>query len=239
MRQGFHVLAYLLGGDFGVNLGGLYVRVSQKAAHRFDGYAVRQKHGRGVRVACDMVGQAYLEAALSAYIFEYLVTTAVARNGENMTVPCQPLVFLDDTLGNVQKADVRFGVGLLSSGDYPQVAVEECLQAVGGEVLHVRIRQTREHRKDEQVPYKLVGGVLHRCVHERLYLRLGEVAPVHAFGRVDISGKGIKGQTSVVSRYRNDVLQRNHVAPHGIGAAFLLRAQKILEIVDEREVEFL
>ena len=84
-----------------------------------------------------------------------------------------------------------------------------------------------------------MGGVLHRCIHERLYLRLGKVAPVHAFGRVDISGKGIERQTPVVPRYRNDVLQRNHVAPHGIGAAFLLRAQKILEIVDEREVEFL
>ena len=239
MRQGFHVLAYLLGGDFGVNLGGFYVRVSQKAAHRFDGYAVRQKYGRGVRVACHMVGQTYLEAALSAYIFEYLVAASVTRNGENMTVPCQPLVFLYDTLGNVQKADVRFGVGLLSSGDYPKVAVEECLQVVGGEVLHVRIRQTREHRKDEQVPYKLVGGVLHGCVHERLYLRLGEVAPVHVFGRVDISGKGIERQTPVVPCNGNDVFQHNHVAPHGIGAAFLLRAQKILEIVDEREVEFL
>ena len=239
MRQGFHVLAYLLGGDFGVNLGGFYVRVSQKAAHRFDGYAVRQKHGRGVRVSCNMVGQTHLETVLSAYIFEYFVTTAVARNGENMTVPSQSLVFLYDTLGNVQKTDVRFGVGLLSSGDYPQVAVEECLQAVGGEVLHVGIRQTRENRKDEQVPYKFMGGVLHRCVHKRLYLRLGEVAPIHAFGRVDISGKGIKGQTPVVSRYRNDVFQHNHVAPHGIGAAFLLRAQKVLEVVDEREVEFL
>ena len=236
MRQGFHVLAYLLGGDFGVNLGGFYVRVSQKAAHRFDGYAVRQKYGRGVRVTCNMVGQTHLETALSAYIFEYLVATAVTRNGENMTVPSQSLVLLYDTLGNVQKADVRFGVGLLSSGDYPQVAVEECLQAVDGEVLHVRIRQTRENRKDEQVPYKLVGGVLHRCVHERLYLRLGEVAPIHAFGRVDISRKRVERQTSVVSRYRNDVFQHNHVAPHGIGAAFLLRAQKILEVVDEREV---
>ena len=156
-----------------------------------------------------------------------------------MTVPSQSLVLLYDTLGNVQNADVRFGVGLLSSGDYPQVAVEECLQEVGGEVLHVRIRQTREHRKDEQVPYKFMGGVLHGCVHERLYLRLGEVAPVHIFGRVDISGKGIKGQTPVVSRYRNDVFQHNHIAPHSIGAAFFLRAQKILEVVDEREVEFL
>ena len=183
-----------------------------------------------------MVGQAHLETALSAYIFEYLVATSVTRNGENMTVPSQPLVFLDDTLGNIQKADVRFGVGLLSSGDYPQVAVEECLQAVGGEVLHVRIRQTRENRKDEQVPYKFMGGVLHGCIHERLYLRLGEVAPVHVFRRVDISGKGIERQTPVVPRYGNDVFQHNYVAPHGIGAAFLLRAQKILEIVDEREV---
>ena len=109
-------------------------------------------------MACNVIGQTYLEAALSAYLFKYLVATSVTRNGENMTVPSQSLVLLDDTLGNVQKTDVRFGVGLLSSGDYPKIAVEECLQAVGGEVLHVRIRQTREHRKDEQVPYKLVGG---------------------------------------------------------------------------------
>ena len=79
-----------------------------------------------------MIGQAHLETALSAYLFEYLVAVSVTRNGENMTVPSQPLVFLYDTFGNVQKTDVRFGVGLLSSGDYPQVAVEECLQAVGG-----------------------------------------------------------------------------------------------------------
>ena len=239
MRQGFHVLAYLLGGDFGVYLRGLDVRVPQQAAHGFDGYAVRQKYGRGVRVAGNMIGQAHLETALSAYLFEYLVATAVARNGENMTVPCKSLVFLDDTLGNVQKTDVRFGVGFLPSGDYPQVAVEECLQAVGGEVFHVRVRQTREHGKDEQVPYEFMVGVLHRCVHERLYLLLGKVAPIDAFGRVDVPCKGVERQTPVVPRYGNDVFQHDHVAPHGIGAAFLLRAQKILEVVDEREVEFL
>ena len=143
-------MAYLLGGDFGVNLGGFYVRVPQKAAHRFDGYAVRQKYGRGVRVACHMVGQTHLEAALSAYIFEYLVTTAVTRNGENVTVPSQSLVLFDDTFGNVQKTDVRFGVGLLSSGDYPQVAVEECLQAVGGEVLYCLLYTSPSPRDKRQ-----------------------------------------------------------------------------------------
>ena len=66
-----------------------------------------------------MVGQTHLEAALFAYLFEYLVATAVARNGEHMTVPCKPLVFLDDTLGNVQQTDIRFGIGFLPSGDYP------------------------------------------------------------------------------------------------------------------------
>ena len=232
-------MAYLLGGDFGVYLRGLDVRVPQQAAHGFDGYAVRQKYGRGVRVAGNMIGQAHLETALSAYLFEYLVATAVARNGENMTVPCKSLVFLDDTLGNVQKTDVRFGVGFLPSGDYPQVAVEECLQAVGGEVLHVRVRQTREHGKDEQVPYEFMVGVLHRCVHERLYLLLGKVAPIDAFGRVDVPCKGVERQTPVVPRYGNDVFQHDHVAPHGIGAAFLLRAQEILEVVDECKVEFL
>ena len=70
-----------------------------------------------------MIGQTYLEATLPAYLFENLVATSVTRNGENMTVPCQPLVFLHDTFGNVQKADVRFGVGFLSSGDYPKIAV--------------------------------------------------------------------------------------------------------------------
>ena len=152
-------------------------------------------------MSCHVVGQTNLETALYAYIFEYFVTTAVARNGENMTVPSQPLVFLYDTFGNVQKTDVRFGVGLLSSGDYPQVAVEECLQAVGGEVLYVRVRQTRENRKDEQVPYKFMVSVLHRCVHERLYLLLGEVAPIHAFGGVDVPCKGVERQTPVIPRY--------------------------------------
>ena len=54
VRQGFHVLTYLLGGDFGVNLGGLYVSVTEKPADGFNGYAVRQKYGCGVRVAGDM-----------------------------------------------------------------------------------------------------------------------------------------------------------------------------------------
>ena len=35
------------------------------------------------------------------------------------------------------------------------------------------------------------------------------------------------------------MLEPDHVTPYGIGAAFLLRTQEILEVVDERQVEFL
>ena len=33
------------------------------------------------------------------------------------------------------------------------------------------------------------------------------------------------------------MFQHNHVAPNGVGTAFLLRAEKILEVVDEREIQ--
>ena len=41
-------------GRTGVNLGGLYVSVTEKPADGFNGYAVRQKYGRGVRVTCNV-----------------------------------------------------------------------------------------------------------------------------------------------------------------------------------------
>lgn len=38
-------------------------------------------------------------------------------------------------------------------------------------------------------------GVLHQCVHERLYLLLGKVASIDAFGRVDVPcKKGLNGR---------------------------------------------
>ena len=80
---------------------------------------MRQKYGRGVRVSGYMIGQPHLEAALFAYLFEYLVITAVARNGKHTTVLCQSPILLDDAFGNVQKTDIRFGVGFLPSGDDP------------------------------------------------------------------------------------------------------------------------
>ena len=40
VRQGFHVLTYLLGGDFGVYLRGLDVSVTEKPADGFNGYTV-------------------------------------------------------------------------------------------------------------------------------------------------------------------------------------------------------
>lgn len=82
-----------------------------------------------------------------------------------------------------------------------------------------------------------MGLVGHLGIHKGVYLVFRDITPVHAFGRVDISCKGIEWQTTVIPRYRNDVFQYNHIAPYRIGAAFLHRAQEILEVVDEREVQ--
>lgn len=42
-------------------------------------------------------------------------------------------------LGNIQQADIGFGISLLSSGDNPQIALKECLEIVGSQVLHIGI----------------------------------------------------------------------------------------------------
>ena len=65
-------------------------------------------------------------------------------------------------------------------------------------------------------------GVLHQCVHERLYLLLGKVASIDAFGRVDVPCKGIERQTPVIPRYGNDVFQHDHVARHTNATTVLL-----------------
>ncbi len=112
------------------------------------------------------------------------------------------------------------------------------MQVVFREVLDIGIRQPCERGKDEQVSDKLVCLVGHIGVHHRVYLLLCDISPVHAFGRIDISCKWIERQTTVIPCYGDNVFQHNHVAPNGIGTAFLLRAQKILEVVDECKVQF-
>mgnify|MGYP007001936297 CR=1 FL=1 len=52
----------------------------------------------------------------------------------------------------------------------------------------------REHRKQKQVPHKLVGLVGHLGIHHGVYLLFRDIPPVHAFGRVDIPAKGLNGR---------------------------------------------
>lgn len=49
------------------------------------------------------------------------------------------------------------------------VAVEEGLQVVGGKVLHIGIRQSRENRKNKEIEHQFISFVLHRSLYQRLY----------------------------------------------------------------------
>ena len=237
--QDFHVAADLLVGYPGIYLGGFQIRMPQKTAYGLDGYTVREQHGGGVRMPGHMIGQPYLETALPAKFLQYGVASAVARYRKYMIVLGQPLVLLYDAPGNVQQADVGLGVRLAPAGDDPEVAVEEGLEPVGRQRLHVRVCQSGEHREDEEVAYQLTGPAFHRGLHQRLYLTLRQVAPINALGGVDVPGEGVEGKRTAVAGDGDDVLEPDHVTPYGIGAAFLLRTQEILEVVDERQVEFL
>ena len=239
MGQDFHVAADLLVGYPGIYLGGFQIRMPQKTAYGLDGHTVREQHGGGVRMPGNMIGQPYLETALPAKFLQYGVASAVARYRKYMVVLGQPLVLLYDAPGNVQQADVGLGVRLAPAGDDPEVAVEEGLEPVGRQRLHVRVCQSGEHREDEEVAYQFAGPAFHRGLHQRLYLTLRQVAPVNALGGVDVPGEGVEGKRTAVAGDGDDVLEPDHVTPYGIGAAFLLRTQEILEVVDERQVEFL
>ena len=239
MGQDFHVAADLLVGYPGIYLGGFQIRMPQKTAYGLDGHTVREQHGGGVRMPGNMIGQPYLETALPAKFLQYGVASAVARYRKYMVVLGQPLVLLYDALGNVQQADVGLGVCLAPAGDDPEVAVEEGLEPVGRQRLHVRVCQSGEHGEDEEVAYQFAGPAFHRGLHQRLYLTLRQVAPVNALGGVDVPGEGVEGKRTAVAGDGDDVLEPDHVTPYGIGAAFLLRTQEILEVVDERQVEFL
>ena len=239
MGQDFHVAADLLVGYPGIYLGGFQIRMPQKTAYGLDGHTVREQHGGGVRMPGHMIGQPYLETALPAKFLQYGVASAVARYRKYMVVLGQPLVLLYDAPGNVQQADVGLGVRLAPAGDDPEVAVEEGLEPVGRQRLHVRVCQSGEHGEDKEVAYQFAGPAFHRGLHQRLYLTLRQVAPVNALGGVDVPGEGVEGKRTAVAGDGDDVLEPDHVTPYGIGAAFLLRTQEILEVVDERQVEFL
>ena len=147
MGQDFHVAADLLVGYPGIYLGGFQIRMPQKTAYGLDGYTVREQHGGGVRMPGHMIGQPYLETALPAKFLQYGVASAVARYRKYMTVLGQSLILLYDALGHVQQADVGLGVCLATAGDDPEVAVEEGLEPVGRQCLHVRVCQSGEARK--------------------------------------------------------------------------------------------
>ena len=233
-----HVAAYLFIGDLRVDLGGLDVRMPQHAADGFDRHTLRERDGCGEGMPRHVEGQFVFNAALLADLAQDVVAMAVARHIKDMVVEPLIRVFLDDAFGNIQQADTAFGIGFLTSRDDPQVTVEHSLKVVRGQPFHVGISQPREDGEDEQIAdagMRLVGRFI---VHHGLDLLLREITPVHAFGRVDIARKRVERQAPVVAGNGDDMFQDDHVAPHGICAAFLLRAQEILEIVDKGKVQF-
>ena len=60
--------------------------------------------------------------------FQLLITSRVARHREHLVVLCHTFVLLYYLSWYIQRTDIGFCVGFLSSGDNPQIVVKKCLQ---------------------------------------------------------------------------------------------------------------
>ena len=126
------------------------VSVSQQSADGLDRYSIGEEYGRGCRVPRNVIGNTSFDSALLGYIFEFLIARTIARIFENVVIPAHTLILLNDAFGNIEQSDIGFGICFLSSGDNPQIAIEECLQVVIGEILHIRICQSCERIENYQ-----------------------------------------------------------------------------------------
>ena len=155
----------------------------------FNGYAVRQKYGRGVRVACDMVGQAYLKPHCLPISLSILLQLPLFGTG-TVTSPLPALCLLDDTLGT-SKGDLdsvlvfflRVIIHRLPSKEH--VCRRSAVRFFTSEYAKPVKTEKRTSAVSSWVAF-FIGAFM------SVYLRFGEVAPVR--GELIYPAKGLKGK---------------------------------------------
>ena len=78
--QRFHILVYLLVGNFRIDLGRFYLAVAEHPAHRLDWNALRECNFRGVGVSCHVERQSLFDAAGLGNPFQLVVDFPVATH---------------------------------------------------------------------------------------------------------------------------------------------------------------
>ena len=100
--QCFHVGCDLIVNNLCVNLCCPNIAMSEHFRNRFDGNAIRERYGRGERVAREVKGQFFINAADRRDLFEIIVAFLVRGYGQHFASSKFPLVFLKNHQGNFQ-----------------------------------------------------------------------------------------------------------------------------------------
>ena len=98
IRECRHVPAFLFVGNFGVNLCGVDIRVSEHLGKGFDGNAVGQADFRRHGMAAGMPHNLLFDTAESDDFLDVLASRHIRRNGQKQVVFCHAIVFLDNLL---------------------------------------------------------------------------------------------------------------------------------------------
>ena len=227
---GQHIVRY-----FGVYLGRLDVRMSQHSTDHLDADALRQRVGRGERVAGHMIGYRLVDADLRSDLFQYSVAVGDVGHGQHEVRPRNfTLVTGDDALGNAAQFDFERRVGLLPPLDDPQIAVERTLNHLLRQPLDVGMGHPRKTREDEHVAHLAIALECEFMVHQRLQFGFDEVAAFFGCLLRVVIGERIAGDHACVVRFRDDHLQWLGVDADARGRQAFLSAQIEVVVGDER-----
>ena len=147
IRECRHVPTFLFVGDFGVNLRGANIRVSEHLGKGFDGNAVGQADFRRHSMAAGMPRNLLFNTAESDDFLNVLTSSYIRRNGQKQVVFCHTIVFIDNLLQNILEYDIGLHTRLLSHGHNPEFPIKGSLKVVLGQVLHDGKGQTLKQQK--------------------------------------------------------------------------------------------
>ena len=131
-------------GDFGVNLRGADICVSEHLGKGFDGNAVGQADFRRHGMAAGMPRNLLFDTAESDDFLDVFASGHIRRNGQKQVVICHTIVLLYNLLRNIQKHDIGLHTCLLSLGHNPEFTVKGSLKVIFGQVLHIGKGQAGE-----------------------------------------------------------------------------------------------
>lgn len=158
--------------------------------------------------------------------FNAVFTVGVTRDGQQFTILCYPLVFLDDVFGYFQQADITLRTRLLAVGFNPQMTIEGDLQVLFCQVRHIRPVQARKRAEDEQIADEFIVFLFERAVDELFDFLFSRKAPFRFLFRDAIRVERISLEPTVVDGHKNDASERHHVRPYRMGAMVLLGTQE-------------